>query len=477
MKKLLALMLSVAMVLTMGTNVMAYSDVEEGTYVSEAVTVLSNLDILNGYEDGTFKPEATITRAEMAKIVCETLGYYGMGSDKTPFDDVEPKHWAAGYINTAAGLGIINGYGNGKFGPEDTVTYEQAIKMVVCALGYEPMAESKGGWPAGYTSVATNIGLTKSMSSSSRGDIAVLIYNALTTPIMEQTSYGSDAEFNILDGTGNKEYKTILTAQNIYIATGIVGDKINIDEVEFTISKDSKDGEFEIAEKPITFLIGDTNICDYIYQEVEAYVVEEDGDYTVIAVKSANKNETFTLVSDDIKTITDDKIEYYVDSKTKTISFDKDVLIEYNRCIVDSLDEVLYDGDEIKEDIELVFVENDGDRKYDVIIATLYTSIRLDLVDVNKDKMVFGSKTVTFDFDNEDNTYIFTDIEGNELALKDFKKNDVVAYADSNEKIKEIIPLFEKPFVVMQLNITLSTKVCTVKAMFVCLFLISGLFS
>ena len=151
MKKLLALMLSMAMVFTIGTSVMAYSDIEEGTCVSEAVTVLSNLDILNGYEDGTFKPEATITRAEMAKIVCETLGYYGMGSDKTPFDDVEPKHWAAGYINTAASLGIINGYGDGKFGPEDTVTYEQAVKMVVCALGYETMAVDRGGWSAGYT--------------------------------------------------------------------------------------------------------------------------------------------------------------------------------------------------------------------------------------------------------------------------------------------------------------------------------------
>ena len=82
MKKLLALMLSVAMVFTMGTSVFAYTDVEEGTYVSEAVTVLSNLGILNGYEDGSFKPEATVTRAEMAKIVCETLGYDNMGTSK-----------------------------------------------------------------------------------------------------------------------------------------------------------------------------------------------------------------------------------------------------------------------------------------------------------------------------------------------------------------------------------------------------------
>ena len=332
MKKLLALMLSVAMVFTMGTSVFAYTDVEEGTYVSEAVTVLSNLGILNGYEDGSFKPEATVTRAEMAKIVCETLGYDNMGTSKTLFDDVSPKHWADGYISTAYGLGIINGYGDGKFGPEDTVTYEQAVKMVVCALGYEPMAANKGGWPAGYTSVAANIGLTKGMSSSARGDIAVLIYNALTTPVMEQTSYGSDVRYEILDGAGNKEYKTILTKRDIYIATGIVGDTFNKDEIKFEVTRDSKDGEFEASKREITFLIGDSDIANYTHQEVEVYVAEDDGEYTVLAVKAAKKTETFVLVSDDVKSIDGNKVTYYVESFTEgarlMINFDNNVFLE-----------------------------------------------------------------------------------------------------------------------------------------------------
>lgn len=444
MKKLLALMLSVAMVLTMGTSVMAYSDVEEGTYVSEAVTVLSNLDILNGYEDGTFKPEATITRAEMAKIVCETLGYYGMGSDKTPFDDVEPKHWAAGYINTAAGLGIINGYGNGKFGPEDTVTYEQAVKMVVCALGYEPMATSKGGWSAGYTSVAASIGLTKGMSSSARGDIAVLMYNALITPVMEQTSYGSDVRYEVLDGAGYKEYKTILTKRDIYVATGIVGDTFNKDEIKFEVTRDSKDGEFK-ADKTVTFLIGDSDIANYTHQEVEAYVAEDDGEYTVLAVKAAKKTETFTLVSDDIKPVTSNRITYYVDSvnssKTKTITIDANPVVEFNKATRDKDGNDFdfdYFANKVKEDdIEVVFVENDGDSSYDVIIMTQYTSAVVTLVDANRDKMSFGSENITFDFDEEDNTYIFVDEKGNELTLNDFAEDDVIAYVANNTKVKE----------------------------------------
>ena len=440
MKKLLALMLSMAMVFTIGTNVMAYSDVEEGTYVSEAVTVLSNLDILNGYEDGTFKPEATITRAEMAKIVCEALGYYGMGSDKTPFDDVEPKHWAAGYINTAASLGIINGYGNGKFGPEDTVTYEQAVKMVVCALGYEAMAADRGGWPTGYTSVAANIGLTKNMSSSVRGDIAVLIYNALTTPVMEQTSYGSDTRYEVLDGAGNKEYKTILTKRDIYIATGIVGDTFNKDEIKFEVTRDSEDGEFEASEKEITFLMGNSDIANYTHQEVEVYVAEDDGEYTVLAVKAAKKTETFTLVSDDVKDINGNKITYYVDSlnssRTKTLTIDKNATIEYNKMAL-AANETLETKIEGKDDVEIVFIENDGDSDYDVVVMTEYVSAVVETVNVSKDKITLGSRTVTFDFDDSNKTYIFLDDEGNELTLADFEEDDVVAYISDTENPKD----------------------------------------
>ena len=437
MKKLLALILGVAMAFTIGTGAMAYSDVEENTYVSEAVTVLSNLNILNGYEDGTFKPEATITRAEMAKIVCETLGYYSMGNDKTPFNDVEPKHWAAGYINTAAGLGIINGYGNGKFGPEDTVTYEQAVKMIVSALGYEPMAANKGGWPTGYTSVAANIGLTKGMSSSVRGDIAVLIYNALTTPVMEQTSYGLDARYEVLDGTGNKEYKTILTKRNIYIINGIVTESTRNNSVNITFTKDSKDGEF-IKDQNGIFNIGDTNIIDYMHQDVEAYILDEDGEYTVLAVQAAKKTETFTIISDDIKNVIENKVTYYVDglnsSKTKTLTVDKTANIEYNKG---AAQKVLADFEGAK-DIELMFVENDGDDSYDVVIATEYTSVLVDTVDTYKDRIGFSNgKSIVFNFDDKDKTYIFMDDEGNELTLADFEEDDVVAYVANSDNIKE----------------------------------------
>ena len=73
MKKIIGLLLSICMVITMATSVFAYTDIEEGTYVSEAVTVLSSLNILDGFEDGTFRAEETLTRAQAAKIIYTTI--------------------------------------------------------------------------------------------------------------------------------------------------------------------------------------------------------------------------------------------------------------------------------------------------------------------------------------------------------------------------------------------------------------------
>lgn len=217
LKKTLAVVLAFAMILSMGAiSTFAYSDVAEGTIVSEAVGILSNLNILTGFEDGTFRPDETVTRAQMAAIICRTLGYEdqaqsSMGS--TVFNDVAADHWASGYVNVAQAQGIINGYGDGNFGPEDKVTYEQAVKMIVSALGYDLAANAKGGYPTGYLAIASSEGITKNANgrvgdAAARSAIAVLVYNSLEVELMDQNSWstGSDG-----DKWTNQTEKTILS--------------------------------------------------------------------------------------------------------------------------------------------------------------------------------------------------------------------------------------------------------------------------
>ena len=147
MKRITSIFLVLAMLLTLAPmNIFAaemdktaFSDMKETDYYAQAATALEQLGIISGYPDGTYGADKSITRAEMAAIVCrmidkETDAEKAKG--KTDFDDASDNHWASGYINIASKEGIINGDGNGKFRPEDDVKYEEAIKMIVCALGY-----------------------------------------------------------------------------------------------------------------------------------------------------------------------------------------------------------------------------------------------------------------------------------------------------------------------------------------------------
>ena len=124
LKKVIASVCVLAMVLSTVAFGATYTDVAEESAYYEAVETLNKLDIITGYEDGTFKPEDGVTRAEMAALIARIQGYgdTAKGSANTGFTDVPASHWASGYIANAAGMGIINGYGDGTFGPDKTIT-------------------------------------------------------------------------------------------------------------------------------------------------------------------------------------------------------------------------------------------------------------------------------------------------------------------------------------------------------------------
>lgn len=475
LKKVLALVLAFSMMLSV-VAFASYNDVDADADYAGAVELLSALDIIKGDDLGNFNPDNTITRAEFAAIVCRAKGLENAAEGAkgaTSFKDVAADHWASGYINLATQNGIINGYGDGNFGPEDKVTYEQAVKMLVCALGFEPMAANKGGYPTGYLVVANQYKITAGVKSSveaPRKTVAQLVYNALTTPMMDQTSYGTDASWEVLDGKNDREYKTLLTDMDVYIATGTVGAKVQgEDKVEFNVKESSDDYEFGYAgdnvkksdgynkiysgDKDLQLYINESNIQDYKNQYVDAYVLKDSKDYYVLAVVPSTMGESVTINSDDIdfKNSKDakNKVEYFTDSKnTKTIKFnDKGVSLELNEKQIDSGDKftsiveigkklgfVDTKGNYIDDaDVEITFIENDGDSKYDTVVALSYVSERVKDVEADRDRLEVQSGTIKFDFDDDNIENVLVDEKGNALTLADFKKDDVVAYYTDND--------------------------------------------
>ena len=118
----------------------AYTDVAAGSWYNIAVSTLSNMGILGGYEDGTFRPNASITRAEFAKIAVSFFDWadvYAVNS----FVDVRGSAWYADYVAVAAELGLIEGYGGNVFRPDATITRAEACTIINRTLGRAPDAD------------------------------------------------------------------------------------------------------------------------------------------------------------------------------------------------------------------------------------------------------------------------------------------------------------------------------------------------
>lgn len=198
MKRLLSLLLVLVMMLSIvPVNVFAeeeenplniFTDVEGTEYYDLAIVLLSLANVINGYDDGSFRPEETITRAEMSAVVSRVIEKEEAAAEakgETDYDDVPADHWASGYINVATEEGIIGGDGDGKFRPEDPVLFEEAIKMIVCTFGYGEGIKSEGeNWSQPYMDVADEKKITLDLKGkvgeeAKRGEIALMVLNAI----------------------------------------------------------------------------------------------------------------------------------------------------------------------------------------------------------------------------------------------------------------------------------------------------------
>ena len=145
-----------------------FSDVSD-SYTATAVEALRLMGVLDGYGDGTFRPDTILNRAQFCKMAVYAMdgsGELGRYSTVTIFPDVKHSHWASAYINMAARKGIISGFADGKFKPGQTVTAGQAVTILMRGLGYKD--EDMGGvWPQSYMAEAQTNGLLKSTGITS----------------------------------------------------------------------------------------------------------------------------------------------------------------------------------------------------------------------------------------------------------------------------------------------------------------------
>ena len=435
-------LISTAVAFVMAASVMSTafaaipSDVA-GTEYEEAAQVLGVLDIMVGDKDtGTFRPNDTIIRSEGARVAISALGLQEVAevtNGATKYPDVVSNHWANGYINVATDQGMVIGDDVGTFRPDDTISYAEMVTIMIRALGYEKMAESKGGYPTGYLVTASNIGLTKNVPGSddegiTRGKVARLVFNGLTIKLMEQVGYGSDVKYEVVDKTLLYNYLDVekITDQVKAVGSSAINGDSNL-----------KDTQIQIGDK--IYNIANADVREILGFNVDAYV-EKDGKTNeknlLVAIPVEGKNESVKIDADDIEEIINEE-----SSKAVRYWVNKDTDKNAKKAAVASDAKVMYNGkagtfEDFKkiESGTLTLLDSDTNGEYDIVFINETVNYVVDEALTSTHKIVdkYGKKTLVLDPD--DTNISFTIEKGSEfIGIKDLKEWDVLTVTQSKD--------------------------------------------
>ena len=421
LKKALSLLVVLCLVLgTVGMSAVAasYPDTN-GTRYEQAINLVSSLGIMTGFEDGTFRPDDNLTRAQYCTVLVRMLGMTDV-LDSTSyvfFEDVLEDEWYAKPISLIFSLGLASGYGDGNFGPNDSVRYQDAVKMTVNALGYGFMAEENGGYPSGYMSVAQSLGMLKGISAVgtdplSRGALAQLVYNSLNVELLKET-YGTDGKgYEESDETllervfGATKAEGLVTANS---TTALLGGKA-LNEGEVAI-----DGE--------VFKEGATNAGKHLGYYVTYYYVENDnGDLEIVSCElKPSSNKSLTIEADDVVRYTGNISETGGATLTYSTNGSKNTNVKLKNGIV-----VVYNGKRVASvtasgranaDYDLAallpaygsitLINNDANSDYDILTIE---DVKTDQVTgINKgNKYIYAKQAGTIDLSQADDNKEFT---------------------------------------------------------------------
>lgn len=477
-KNLKKVISSVAALTMVASSVAAFAvdfpDVESTASYAQAVQELSALDVISGYEDGTFGPDKLVTRAEITKMIVDALAERSSAeasTESTKFADVSADHWAKGYINQGVADGFIAGMSDTEFDPDANVTYVQAQKMLVSAIGYETYAQAQGGWPIGYKTYAASLDITKGISGIkdstelTRAQVAQMIDNAMDTPLCVIASWKPEwngtktPNLETRDGKEGRAYETLFTEKHdAYKVYGRVTEtsktgSVDTDKVTFQVEKaDNFDDQEVKADSPVSedMYIGDSKADNYLRTYSQALIQKNDDDeFTILSIAAAAANKSVTVASEDFdeNKSTDEALYFFPAGTTKgSTKYQLDTTngvkiyingVESSKSIAelrDYLDKNETASVTLQKETEVGSTSTSA--KYNTIMVYSYVTAIVDEVidktnetSVNFDTYSSGIQAkMTVNKDDDNYTYSFK-LDGKDIEAKDLQPNDVLNIA------------------------------------------------
>ena len=291
----------------------AFTDSADIKVDADVVDTLVSLGIVEGFEDGSFQPNGTVTRAQMAKMIyvlrtgnSDASAY---NDEKSSFTDING-HWARGYIKYCQSLGIIAGKSNTKFVPNEKVSAQEAAKMLLVTLGYN--AQKAGlvgtGWASKTNALADEAGLLEDVNTSftaacPRQYAAQLIYNAIDakTVVLRDGEYTDETAMGVANKTIGEKYmglkKTVGTLSSFSKTSGKDTYEMSLTDINENDSSTKYETSFTKVEKDYASLK---------YKTVKVLYKAKDDVYGVFAT---DDNTSTTGVLADLKMDSDKKVK------------------------------------------------------------------------------------------------------------------------------------------------------------------------
>lgn len=438
MKKLLAVLFVFIMLFSTAAfpaSATSFADTE-GKSCETAVEVLAALGIVEGKAEGAYEPDSSLTRAEMATIVLRTMNMAETTEGRNIFTDVSSSHWAYKNIAAAHQLGIINGTSETTFEPDKTVTYEQAVKMVVAALGYTVQAEAGGGYPAGYLLKAAQLDLLKGVlmeKDMTRGNMAVLLYNALDAELFLQSTFG--------DGAYDFETDETKTLLSYYLKVKKMVGTVEATYAASAVSRAPKLLSDEVRIGGVTMKAGETDAQNMLGVRADVYTREDEitEKPVILAIAPRSSVKTENIAGRDIEPF-DGRTLSYTDSDGREKKADlSGAILVYNGRVSKK------DDAHIRPGVGTVRLISDGG-EYTHVIIEAYKNYAVDKTVAEDDTVYFKkikeqpSPMVIVPSDNSSIT-ILTDASGNPITIADLAEWDILSVAESEgetDKVRRI---------------------------------------
>lgn len=439
-KKMAAIVLT--LIMTMSMAVQSFASLPQdavGSKHEEAIETLGALDIMIGdAETGLFRPDDSIKRSEFAKVAVETMGLGDLAEaskGKTKYPDVVDNHWASGYINIATQQGVVIGDDENNFRPDDSITYAEAMTILVRIIGHEPAALNKGGFPGGYVTVGTQNGISKNAIANdnepvSRGVVAQMTFNSLTVKMMEQTGFGSNEKYEVVDKTLLKDVLSVskLTDQVTAIGQSSLTGQSNLKDNEVRIG----DSVYDVSDKAIAAI---RNLLGY---NVTYYVREEDnGDKTVLLARpTKNLNHDVTIKTDDVHSATKTEttlLKYWINKETDKNP--QELTISAAAKMIFNGKPIEYNTEELTpESGRITVLDVDNDDIYDIVFVTSYENYVVEEVIKTSNRVTdkYGKPSLVLDPEDEDVNFVITK-SSQVIELADLSEWNVLSVAKSKD--------------------------------------------